>query len=412
MIKYRGIFRGISSISLQGPEKRVISIAKAKKYIKLFFKRGDIFLLTVCLICAVISVIAVNHTTHWMASQGVAYIFPTKMVLVQIFSAILGVGAFVLFTVIDPDILGEQWKWLVGMIILLLIALAVFGEDDGTGNRSWIRFLGIGIQPSEIIKILYIIISAKQMTVLKQKGDVNSFFSVLQMAAVFGLVFAAIMVVSSDLGNAVILLAIFLVMFFALGVKLYWFAIGGAAVAAMIPLAWNYVLKDYQKKRLLVPYNPDIDPEGWGISWQMTQSKLTLASGQLTGVEPGHRETVFTGKHTDFIFSSIGEMWGMIGCLIVLALLIVIIVHCFRAGTKAGRTYDTLLCVGIAAAIAFQTFINVGMCIGITPVIGIALPFFSYGGSSMATLLAAMGIISGVKFKPKPERFLIQYGQT
>ena len=384
-------------------------IAKVKKYVKLFFQRADIFLLVVCLICAVISVIAVRHTTLWMAEQGVRYIYPTKMVLVQIFSVLLGVIAFVVFTVIDPEILGDQWKWLGGLIILLLIALAVFGEDDGTGNKSWIRFLGIGIQPSEIIKILYIIISAKQMTVLRQKGDVNSFFAVVQMTAVFGAVFVAIMVVSSDLGNAVILLAIFLVMFFALGVKLYWFAIGGAAVAAIIPLAWNYVLKDYQKKRLLAPYNESVDPDGWGIRWQTTQSKLTLASGRLTGADPGHRETVFTGKHTDFIFSSIGEMWGMIGCLIVLTLLIILIIHCFRAGFKAGRTYDMLLCTGIGAALAFQTFINIGMCIGITPVIGIALPFFSYGGSSMVTLFAAMGLVSGVKFKLKPQHFTLAY---
>ena len=387
----------------------MISIANAKKYIKLFFQRADIFLLVVCLICAVISVVAVRHTTLWMASKGVRFIYPTKMVLVQIFSIFLGIGAFVLFTIIDPEILGEQWKWLVVLMGLLLVALAVFGEDDGTGNKSWIRFLGIGIQPSEIIKILYIIVAARHMTLLKQKSDVSSFLSVLQMAAIFGAVFLAIMVVSSDLGNAVILLAIFLVMFFALGVKLYWFAIGGAAVAAMIPLVWNYVLMDYQKKRLLVPYNDQIDPDGWGISWQNTQSKLTLASGRLTGVDAGHQETYFTGKHTDFIFSSIGEMWGMIGCLIVITLLMIIIIHCFRTGIKAGRTYDSLLCMGIGAAIAFQTFINMGMCIGITPVIGIALPFFSYGGSSMATLFAAMGIVSGVKFKPKPEKFIIQY---
>ena len=375
----------------------------------MFFRRADIFLLVLCLICAAISVFAVDHTTHWMAEAGVKDITPTKMVIVQVFSIFLGIGAFVLFTIIDPDILGEQWRWLIVMIILLLAALFVFGEDDGTGNKSWIRFLGIGIQPSEIIKIIYIVITAKHMTWLRERGDVNSFWSVAQMALVFAAVFGAIMVVSSDLGNAVILLAIFLIMFFALGVKLYWFAIGGAAVAAMIPLVWTFVLKDYQKKRLLVPYNENIDPDGWGISWQTTQSKLTLASGRFTGVDAGHRETVFTGKHTDFIFSSIGEMWGMIGCLIVLVLLIVIIVHVFRMGVKAGRTYDMLLCVGIGAAIAFQTFINVGMCIGITPVIGIALPFFSYGGSSMVTLLGAMGIISGVKFKPKPERFIIQY---
>ena len=382
---------------------------KFKKNLQLFTRRADMFLLAVCLICAVISVIAVHHTTHWLAASNVRAITPTKMVLVQIFSVFIGIGAFVVFTIIDPDILGDQWRWLLILIGLLLVALLVFGEDDGTGNKSWIRFLGIGIQPSEIIKILYIIVSAKQMASIKERGDVNSFFSVVQMASLFGVIFVAIMVVSSDLGNAIILFAIFLLMFFALGVKLYWFAIGGAGVAALIPIIWNHVLKDYQKKRLLVPYNDSIDPDGWGISWQTTQSKLTLASGRLFGVDAGHRETVFTGKHTDFIFSSIGEMWGMVGCLIVLTLLTIILIHCFSVGLKAGRTYDMLLCVGIGAAIAFQTFINIGMCIGITPVIGIALPFFSYGGSSMTTLLGAMGIVSGVKFKPKPEHFIIQY---
>ncbi len=99
----------------------------------------------------------------------------------------------------------------------------------------------------------------------------------------------------------------------------------------------------------------------------------------------------------------------MIGTLIVIALLAVIIIHCFRRGLHATNTYDMLLCTGIGAAIAFQTFINIGMCIGITPVIGIALPFFSYGGSSMVTLFAAMGLVSGVKFKLKPQHFTLAY---
>jgi Bacterial cell division membrane protein len=386
----------------------VFVIKKLQPYIRQFTERADIFLLVVCVLCSIFGTVMIYRASSNMVAAGWE-MNTNKQIIVQVFSIFLGIGAFILLTVIDADLLGSQWKILILLQVLLLIALRLFGQDDGTGNFAWIRFAGIGIQPSEIIKILYIIISAYQMTLLRQKGDVNSFFAVVQMVAVFAAVFVAIMVVSSDLGNAVILLAIFLVMFFALGVKLYWFAIGGAAVAAVIPLVWNYVLKDYQKQRLLVPYNENIDPDGWGISWQTTQSKLTLASGRLTGVDVGHRETVFTGKHTDFIFSSIGEMWGMIGCLIVLTLLIILIIHVFRIGFRAGRTYDMLLCIGIGAAIAFQTFINIGMCIGITPVIGIALPFFSYGGSSMVTLLGAMGIISGVKFKPKPERFVIQY---
>lgn len=367
------------------------------------------FLFSLCLICACMSVYAVHVTTVGLAAQNYAGINPTKMVIVQIFSLFLGIVAYVLFTVIDADILGRQWKALCVAIVLLLVALTLFGSDDGTGNKSWIRFGPIGIQPSEVIKVLYIILSAKLMSYLKEHKDINAFPSVVAMAGLFFIIFALIMVVSSDLGNAIILFAIFLVMFFFLGVRLYWFALGGAAIAAMIPLLWNFLLKDYQKKRLIAPYNPSVDPSGYGITWQTRQSQLTLASGRLTGVEEGHTATAFTGKHTDFIFASIGEHWGMIGCLIVIALLVIIIVHCFRVGIHSGRTFDMLLCVGVGTAIAFQTFINIGMCIGITPVIGITLPFFSYGGSSMATLFGAAGLVSGVKYKPKPEHFALLY---
>lgn len=368
----------------------------------MFFERADIFLLVMCIICSLYGIVIVKRAVTGMTAGG-ALSNPTKYVVVQAFSMFLGIGMFIVLTVLDSDLLGQQWKALCVINVLLLVALVIFGQDDGTGNKSWIRFAGIGIQPSEIIKVIYIVVSAKQMTYLKEYKDINSFLSVVQMAGHFVIVFGLIIVVSSDLGSALILLAIFLVMFFVLGVKLYWFAAGGAAVAAAIPLLWTYFLKDYQKKRLIAPYDPSIDPDGWGITWQTTQSKLTLASGRFTGVDAGHRYSVFTGKHTDFIFSAAGEEFGMLGCLIIIVLLTIIIIHCVRAGLKAGSTYDMLICFGVAAAVAFQTFINMGMCLGITPVIGLTLPFFSYGGSSMVTMFGAMGLVSGTKFKPKPQ---------
>ena len=380
----------------------MIKINKIKKYVKIFFERADIFLLVMCIICSLYGIVIVKRAVTGMTAGG-ALSNPTKFVVVQVFSMVLGIGMFIILTVLDSDLLGQQWKALCVINVLLLVALVVFGQDDGTGNKSWIRFAGIGIQPSEIIKVIYIVVSAKQMTYLKEYKDINSFLSVVQMAGHFVIVFGLIIVVSSDLGSALILLAIFLVMYFVLGVKLYWFAAGGAAVAAAIPLLWTYFLKDYQKKRLIAPYDPSIDPDGWGITWQTTQSKLTLASGRFTGVDAGHRYSVFTGKHTDFIFSAAGEEFGMLGCLVIIVLLTIIIVHCVRAGLRAGSTYDMLICFGVAAAVAFQTFINMGMCLGITPVIGLTLPFFSYGGSSMVTMFGAMGLVSGTKFKPKPQ---------
>lgn len=392
-----------------GPGKAVLEIRKFKPYIKEFFKRADIFLLCICIISSIFGITMIEKAVTGMYEGGWNMSEPAKYLTVQIASMLIGIVAFVLLTVIDVDLIAQQWKLLMMLDLVLLVALVLLGEDDGTGNKSWIRFAGIGIQPSEVIKVIYVIVAAKQMTYLKEYRDINSFISVVQMAAHFLLIFGAIVVVSSDLGSASILLGIFLVMFFVIGARLYWFAAGGAAVAAAIPLLWNYFLKDYQKQRLIAPYDPSIDPDGWGITWQTTQSKLTLASGRLTGVEEGHSPSIFTGKHTDFIFSCVGENLGMIGCIAVILLLMIIIIHCVRVGLKSGRTFDMLVCIGVAAAVTFQTFINIGMNIGITPVIGITLPFFSYGGSSMVTMFGAMGLVSGVKYKLKPEHFSLIY---
>ena len=370
----------------------------------MFFDRADMFLLGICIVSALFGTAMVYKAATGMVAAG-AEMNPTKLVFVQLLSMFLGIGAFVVLTVLDADLLGEQWLSLIVINILLLVALVIFGVEDNTGNKSWIRFAGIGIQPSEVIKVIYIIINAKHMTWLKEHKNINSVYSVGQLGLHFVVVFAAIVFVSSDLGSASIILCIFAAMLFVLGLRLYWFAIGGAALAAAVPLLWNHFLKTYQKERLLAPYVPSIDPDGYGKNWQTAQSKLTLASGRLTGVEPGHRSTVFTGKHTDFIFAAIGEELGMLGCLVVMLLLIVIILRCVYIGLHSSRTFDMLICFGVASAVTFQTIINIGMCIGITPVIGITLPFFSYGGSSMMTMFAAMGLVSGVRFKLKPELF-------
>ena len=386
----------------------MLRIKKLKPYIDQFLHRADIFLLVLITVCAIFGTFMIDKAAISMANSNFIT-NPTKFVLVQVFSILIGIVLFVVFTVIDADLLARQWKLLCALDVLLLVALVIFGQDDGTGNKSWIRFAGIGIQPSEVIKIIYIIVAAKQMTYLKEYKDINSFSSVVQMVAHFGVVFVAIIVVSSDLGSCTIIMLIFLAMMFVLGVRLYWFGLGGAAVAAAVPLLWNYFLKDYQKKRLIAPYDPSIDPDGWGITWQTTQSKLTLASGRLTGVEEGHVATAFTGKHTDFIFASTGEALGMLGCIAIIILLLILIFHIAKIGLSSGRTFDMLLCMGVAAAVAFQTFVNIGMCLGVTPVIGITLPFFSYGGSSIVTMYGAMGLVSGVKYKLKPEHFSLIY---
>ena len=169
-----------------------------------------------CLICSLFGIYMVRIATIAMEASGWVD-SSVKCVIVQVFSLFLGLAAFVVLTFIDADLLGEQWKLLCVINILLLVALVIFGQDSGTGNKSWIRFAGIGVQPSEIIKVIYIIVSAKQMTWLKEYRDINSVVSVAEMAGHFVIIFGLIVVVSSDLGSAAIILLIFLSMFFAIG---------------------------------------------------------------------------------------------------------------------------------------------------------------------------------------------------
>ena len=368
-----------------------------------FIKRADMVLFALCLTCSIFGLVVISSAT---ASYNT-----NRYVLVQGFSLIIGIGLFVLLTIIDIDIIADQWLILFAFEIGLLLILAVFGTGmEESGNKAWLRFFGIGIQPTEIVKVIFVVLLSKHATFLKNYRNISAPLSVIQLAAHFGILFLMIVVISEDLGSALIFLAIFLVILFAAGVKLYWFLLGLAAVAALTPLAWNYVLSDYQKDRILAPYLPDIiDPTNTGINFQPYQSKIALASGQLTGTGlyqgTQSQSSSLPQKHTDFIFAVIGEELGMIGCIVVIALLVAIMVRCVYIGLKSRNTMNMLICFGMAGFLFFQTFENIGMCIGIAPVIGLTLPFFSYGGSSLFATFAAMGIVSGIRFRPSPERF-------
>lgn len=376
---------------------------KIMPWVKEFVSRADMLLFSLCMICSIFGIVMISSATATSESGSARY------VLIQFVALLIGVGLFVLLTVLDIDVIVDKWPILVVISAALLLALIPFGHDDGTGNKSWIRFLGIGIQPSEIVKVIYIALLAKHISYLKEYKNLNHVLSVAQLAVHFFLPFAMVIVISGDLGSALIFFFIFAVMLFAAGLKLYWFVLGVAALAAVIPFAWTHVLRQDQINRILAPYDPSIDPLGDSVLYQAKQSKLALASGQLTGTGlfqgTQTQSQAVPAQQTDFIFAVIGEELGMIGCCVVILLLLLIILRCVYIGMHSKNTMSMLVCFGVAATILFQSMINIGMCLGLTPVIGLTLPFFSYGGSSMFSLFAAMGLVSGVKFRPKPERF-------
>ncbi len=380
----------------------------AKPHVKSFVKRADMVLFGLILFSTLFGILIIASATRNYDGGSFKYIF------VQTFSMFVGIALFVMLTILDVDVIADKWPILLTFSVVFILGLIVFGYEDDTGNKAWYRFLGIGIQPSEIVKVIYIVLMAKHISYLKESKSLNHVFSVAQLVAHFGLFFGLIIVVSSDLGSALIFFFIFAVLVFMAGLKLYWFVLGIAAMAAVIPFAWDNFLRDYQKNRILAPYIPDVvDPDGSGITWQPNLSKMSLASGQLTGTGlfngPQTEAHANPAQHTDFIFSVIGEELGMLGCLFVFILLLAIVFRCVYIGLKSHNTMSALVCFGVAATILFQTFENIGMCLGITPVVGLTLPFFSYGGSSTFSLFAAMGLVSGVKYRPKPERFY-RYG--
>ena len=376
-----------------------------RKYLPLvrdFVHRADMYLFTLCSICTIFGLVIISSAA---ASYGNAY----RYLLVQGLAFIIGIGLYVLFTVIDVDVFAENWALLFVFSVIFILSLIPFGVAGDTGNRAWLRFFGIGIQPTEVVKIIFVVIMAKHISYLKEYKNLNSVLSVGQLVLHFGILVGLIFVVTRDMGSALIFFAIFAVQLFMGGLRLYWFAIGAASIAAVFPFFWDHVLTDHYRDRIMAPYDPTIDPNNEGINWQANQSKIALASGQLTGTGLYNgtqtQSEALSQKHTDFIFAAAGEELGMIACIAIIILLMLIVLRCVQIGLRSNNTMNCLICFGMAAFMAFQVFINIGMCIGLTPVIGLTLPFFSYGGSSLFSAFAAMGIVSGIKYRPTPKRF-------
>lgn len=375
-----------------------------KKFLSLmteYLKKSDTLLLLLCVAATVFGTVLISSAVRYTGSNSSVY--------VQILALVCGIILYFLFSIIDIDIFAARWRLLYVCGLLAIASLFILGEAEG-GNRAWIRFAGIGVQPAEVVKIVFIIILARCITRFSEDRRLNHVFSVAGLVFVFASFFGLIMVASSDLGSALVYGFVFIVMLFAGGLKLYWFFIALGVLVVAAPYIWNHFLTDTHKERILVLFDPTaIDPSGQNATWQVNRSKMALASGRIfgTGLYEGTQTQAgaIPRQRTDFIFTVAGEELGLVGCVAIILLLLAIIVRCVYIGVRSQSRLGALVCIGVASMIAFQTFINIGMCIGVTPVIGVTLPFFSSGGSSIITSFAAMGLVSGIKMKPKPTMF-------
>lgn len=373
-------------------------LKRLKEMLTEFFRQADLVLLGLCCAATLFGIVLIFSATRYMRSN--------RNVLVQSVALLLGICVYIAFSHVDIEILMKKWKWVLafnlGFILLLRTPLGI----EQYGNRAWldIPFLPINIGPAEIVKITFVLLLAWQMNWLREeKRDLRSFRPAVSVAGhAIGLC-GFYYVISSDMGNGLVFLFIFLCMAFVAGFALRWFAllIGGGAAAVFA--AWKFgVMPSHMQERFIVLFDHSYDPLGAG--WQQTRSLLAMGSGGLTGQGylNGTQSQSSIGlpeRHTDFIFSVCGEELGMLGCIAIILLLTAIVARVLLVAKNAQTSFHCNVCVGMAAMLIFQIVINIGMCLFVMPVIGITLPFFSYGGSSVVTLYMAMGVVSGIKMR-------------
>ncbi len=363
------------------------------------FKKGDLILLLLCVVATAFGCLMIASTTNATASG------PLRYLLVQIGASMAGILLYVFISSFDTETLAEHRTGMMVFNTFLLLMLYPFGVTV-SGNRSWLDFpfLPFNIQPAEICKITYVLIMASIM--VERQNKLSSPVSILHMGFHLAMVAGLNWVISRDAGVSLIFAGIFVGMTFSGGVNLAWFAGAIGGLAAIFPVIWNVIMDDYQRLRIEVLFNPELDPNGTGPLYQTVRGLRSLTGGGMTGqgLFQGHRTQTsgaLFAQHTDFIFCAIGEELGFVGCALVLLLLFLIVGRCIWVGVRSQDTLRRLVCFGVAAALIFQIIVNVGMCLGVTPVIGLTLPFISYGGSSIITLYAMLGLVSGAYARPR-----------
>lgn len=375
---------------------------------KSFFRKGDIALLMLCLATSAFGCLIVASATN-----AAKFSSSSRYIPLQILCTLAGVVAYMVMSSIDADIFSEHRTAFTIFNLSLLLLLIPFGTDNNTGNKSWIPipFVGIHVQPAEICKIFFILILASVMA--SHQNRISGIKSVVHLVVHFALVAVGNYLISNDLGLSLIFAAIFAGMAIAGGVHWGWILGAVGLIVAIFPVIWAY-LSEEQQNRILVLFIPEvIDPTGLDELWHTTSSLNSLTGGGMLGqgLFNGNRTQggQLFAQHTDYIFSSIGEELGFVGCMLVIALMIAIVGRCIWVGRQSKDYMRRLVCFGAAISLMFQVMLNIGMCIGVTPVVGLTLPLISYGGSSIITTYAMLGLVSGVHARPAPrshERYI------
>ena len=311
----------------------------------------------------------------------------------------IGVGALVFLTMsrIDYHTLA-RWSSLLYGFALLLLVIVLFGGKASHGAQRWIALGPLAFQPAEFVKIPLLLVLAVYYSTQNRRGW---WYRVI-VPALITLPGFSLILKQPDLGSSLSFLSIYVALLLVVGVKSKAFGVVLLSALMLFPFAWSELwgsLHDYQKERILSFVNPDYDPAGRG--YQGMQSRIAVGSGQLAGKGfHGGTQTQFKflpEGHTDFIFAVFAEEWGFLGGVLFISLFLALLLMGLDIAAKAKDSLGALLAIGLVSMLTFNMAVNVGMTIGLAPIVGIPLPLLSYGGSATIMTMAGLGLLFSVK---------------
>lgn len=376
-----------------------------KGSIKYALKETDFILFLLCLFTTAFGVLMVHSATRNEAIADGTLI--GRDCLVMICAASVGIIACIIISFLDYDAIVRLWPIAGGFCLLLLLVLFPFGEGAPGREeaRCWLRIIDIGglvvrFQPSELAKIGFLITFTAHIEAVKD--NINSLKNII-LLLVHAIVPIGIIIITDDLGSAMVFAFIFVGMMFVSGVQLRYFAVAIGGAVAFVPLIWTKFLATFHKYRILAIYYPSSLSEDVyeKYIYQQQRGVNAIGSGQFWG------DGLFKGTYTqsatgvpvnesDMVFTVVGEELGFVGAAGFLAVMVFIIVRIVAVGKMSRNLSGSLLCFGTAFMIGSQTIINIGMCLKLFPCIGITLPFMSAGGSSNLCVYFAIGIVMSV----------------
>lgn len=353
----------------------------------------DWWMLGLTLLLAGIGLVALYSAVHAGGSDYQTVLFTKQLIWYGAGSVIMVIAFLFNYKIY------ERWAHLFYIFCVLMLVTVLFHGKLVGGSQRWLEFGPVSIQPSEIIKLAVIVVLAKYYARVASSEGVG--LRGLVTPVILTAIPFALIVRQPDLGTALMvgLIAGSMTLFVKIERRtLICLTIG---LALVVPLVWSFFLKGYQKQRILTFLSPDRDPLGAG--YHIIQSKIAIGSGMLTGKGflKGTQNALdfLPEQHTDFIFSVLAEEWGMVGALMMLLVFLLILARGLQIAQRSRDQFGTILAVGITAMIYWQVFINIGMVMGLMPVVGVTLPFVSYGGSSIITMMACIGLLLNISMR-------------